>query len=100
MTRYLHESIENSCYDTDEDHSANNIPNYTLFHNTVLDIYKECKTLEFSYSVVASKWKNAQNIPSLQVYLKWRTKIFKDYFEELPSDHIATNNLFFREKSF
>ena len=61
--RYLKESIENSYYDTDEDYSENNVPNYTSFHNAVFAIYKECEALEISYSVDASKWKNAHNIP-------------------------------------
>ena len=66
----LKEAIKNSCYNTDEEYSENNIPNYTLFNN-------ECETLEFSYSVVASKWKNAHNIPSLDDYLKWRKNFSK-----------------------
>ena len=52
--KYLNQSIVNSCYDTDEDYSENNILKYTSFHNAVFAIYKECQTFEFSHSIVAS----------------------------------------------
>ena len=71
----------------------------TLFHNAEFVIYEEYWTLEFSYAVVASKWKKIPTIFILWRYLiKWRKTFFKDYFEDLASSDIDTNNLFCSEK--
>ena len=65
-SRYLSDLYDKHIFYSDGKYEESNVQNYYLLKKCVLNIYKEVKTLELSYFIVASNWNGNYNVPSLK----------------------------------
>ena len=80
---------------SDDEYEGNNVHNYDLFNKNVFDIFQQVEIIEFVYTNVVSKWVVlAYQYPSINEYLNWRKKWFKNHYLEKTIDDINDDNLF------
>ena len=75
--------FDSDVFASDDGYEGNNVPNYDLFNKHVFDIFQQVEIIEFAYIIVVSKWVVlVHQYPSINEYLNWRKRWFKnDYLE-------------------
>ena len=98
VNRNMKKILDNDIFASDDEDEENNVPNYDLFNKYVFDIYQQVEAIAFAYLIVVSKQVTlAHQYPTIDQFLKWRKKWFKnDYLEKTIEDinegNICNNN--------